>query len=130
MTNTARNFARSLSNTPAKPGTVDDPVAVAFAKRLEQRGIVSQVPGLPDVDPEPWHKKVLRILHEDKEAAEQHKAKRARREAEQAEAQVPLPAQVRSALAGDSSNHMPLNGAQVLRAALGGGRGTINGEPR
>lgn len=130
MTNTARNFARSLSNTPAKPGTVDDPVAVAFAKRLEQRGIVSQVPGLPDVDPEPWHKKVLRILHEDKEAAERHKVEKAKREAEESKTRLPLPAQLRNALVGESSNHMPLNGAQVLRAALGGGRGTIKGQPR
>jgi hypothetical protein len=49
-------------------------------------------------------------------------------EAEAEAAAKPTTAIVRDAIAG-SSGTMPLNGARVLRAALAGGPGTINGGP-
>lgn len=103
--------------------------AEVFARRLLHRGIVREVPGLPD--PEPWNRRVLRVLKEDQEAAEQYKLEQEEREAREAEAQL-SPAQllVHAVDGQPASNPLPLNGAGLLRAALGGASGTVNGQPR
>lgn len=133
MTSTARNLAQRLNRRQSKPEkAVDDPFAIAFAKRLEHRGIVS---GIVE-DDEPHHKKVLRLLTEDKEAAERAKSEKAKleRESETQQRTASVGEILMAALnqANNGAEHMPLNGEQVLRsalAALDGGNGTINGEP-
>jgi hypothetical protein len=135
MTSTARIFAQRLNNTRTEPQpTVDNDADLAILRRLEQRAVVRGA--LPDE--EPWGKKVLRTLREDREATARYEAEKAEREAAEAEAAKPLPQIVAEVLAGtgDSdgtqpapgteSRHMPLNGPGVLLAALAG-HGTING---
>lgn len=130
MNGDARGFAHRLSRTPANPWTAEnDPAAQAFAKRLAQRGIISDA--VVADDEEPHHKKVLRILKEDREWQERYEAQEAEREALEAEARL-TPAQLLAQAIGggptdSSSNPLPLNGIGVLRAALGGAGGTING---
>lgn len=128
MANSARIFTQRLRNTPAKTQTVDDEFDRAVIVRLQERGIANGV--LNDEDDEPHHKKVLRILREDREWQEHYQAEKAQREAEQAKAQLTTAQHLAKAIGGQSpSGHMPLNGAQVLHAALVGGAGTINGRP-
>lgn len=123
----ARALAQRLNNTAPKQETVNDAAAVAFARRLQERGIVGDVPGLPEDESEPWGKKVLRILREDREATERYEAEKAQREAEEAQPQTAA-GLLAAALSQANHSVMPLNGAQVLRAALAGGSGTINGQ--
>ncbi|MCW2546790.1 MAG: hypothetical protein JWN96_1250 [Mycobacterium sp.] len=73
MSNAARALAQRLNNTAPKYDNVDDAAAIAFAKRLQERGIVGDVAGmLEGVDPadEQW-KRVLQLLREEKKAAEE-----------------------------------------------------------
>lgn len=134
MTSAARTFAERLRNTPTKPQTAANDEDRVILRRLEQRAIVPSV--LPDE--EPWDKKVLRTLREDREATARYETEKAELQAAEAEAAKPLPQIIAEVLAGtgDSdgtqpapggeSGHMPLNGPAVLRVALGG-PGTING---
>jgi hypothetical protein len=52
---------------------------------------------------------------------------KAQAEAEAAEASKSVAQRLAEAIGGAKSNTMPLNVAQVLRAALAGGKGTVNG---
>lgn len=127
-TGSAKSLLGALNRLPAKAETIDGDIEQAFARRMQQRGIISGV--IHDDDGEPHADKVLRVLREDQEWQSQYEAERAQREAKQAEAELTLPQLLTRAIGGEvSSNHMPLNGSQVLRAALGGGGGTINGKP-
>jgi hypothetical protein len=132
-TGSARALARQLSSTTTpKQETAEDAAAVAFARRLQARDIVGDVAGMPEeVDPAEEHwQRVLQFLREEKEAAEEAE----RRKAEVDKPKEPTTAAELLAAALSQANHrapqaIPLNGAAVLRAALAGGSGTINGEP-
>lgn len=130
MTGAARTFAHRLSRTPANPGAAEDhPAAQMFAKRLAERGIISSA--AVNEDDEPHHKRVLRILREDREWQERYAADKAEREAQEAEVEL-TPAQLLAMAIGghDNGGHLPLNGAALLRQAVGGaGNSTINGQP-
>jgi hypothetical protein len=81
--------------------------------------------------PEPtWVDAAIEHERRHQEYVAQREAKRKAEEAEAAKAQQTtaelLANAIRQASAG-SSPSMPLNGAAVLRAALGGQRGTVNG---
>lgn len=125
----AELLTRQINSTKRTPaGTIEDEFGQAVARRLEQRGIV-KVPGLPVDETEPqWYD--LMIEH-----GRRHREFKAEREAQrQAEQQAAkaTPDLIRSTLAGAAgqpTSTMPLNGAAVLRAALNGGRGTVNGAP-
>lgn len=131
-----------------EPARIDDPVALAFARKLQARGIVA-VPGAED---EREHtRKVLQYL-KDSRILEQLDAER------KAAAEPPPPppptaatfvrqvleeeveainkeearkaAKVDNVIPQPSSSDptaVPLNGVAVLRRALAGGGGTING---
>ena len=89
------------------------------------RGI-AKVPGLPRPDPEPtW---IDRAIEHDRRTDELEAQREAQRQAEEEAAQAPktTAAILHAAIAGPSAP-LPLNGACILRAALGGGHGTING---
>src|SRR5689334_5255688 len=72
MRNAARALAQGLKSTAPKYDNVDDQAAIAFAKRLQERGIVGDVAGMPEeVDPAEEHwQRVLQFLREEKEAAQ------------------------------------------------------------
>jgi hypothetical protein len=75
-----------------------------------------------------WYEKLIEL---DRQHKEFEREREAREQAEQAAAVAPQTTAgiVRAAIANSSgsSGHIPLNGAAVLRAALAGGPGTING---
>jgi hypothetical protein len=133
--NAARLLAQRLRRTPAQPETIDA-AGRAILRRLEGRGIVRGV--LEHEDEEPWGKRLLRILREDQEAAERYEAEKAQRDAEPPR---PLTSILVGAIGGTAvpapvgptptaAPSIPLNGAQVLCAALAGlgaVNGTING---
>jgi hypothetical protein len=130
-----------------EPARIDDPVALAFARRLEARGIVA-VPGAED-ERERTRKvlqylkdsRILEQLDAERKAAaepppppppttatlvrkvlEEEVAainKEEARKAKQADNVIPQPSS-------SAPPSVPLNGAAVLRRALAGG-GTING---
>lgn len=130
MTGAARVFANHLRRTPANPGTVeDDPAAQAFVMRLAQRGIISGI--VVNDEDEPWDKRVLRILKEDREWQARYEAEKAERGTREAEAQLSPAQLLANAIGGhDTGDHLPLNGTALLRQAIGGvGSSTINGQP-
>jgi hypothetical protein len=130
MGNAARILARRLNSTNASPQTTTtDEGELTVLTRMEQRGIIRGA--VRHDDGEPHGDKVLRVLREDQEWQAQYEAERARREAAQAQAALTLPELLTRAISGgeNTSSHMPLNGPRVLRAALGGASGTINGQP-
>lgn len=128
----ARAFASRLNNQPAKAQEINDPVTVAFLRHLESRGIGKY---LADEPPEPVDRRqALRDLAEWNRNLPQYEADlKARRkaEAEAARIETLTPAQRLAEAVRDSaphSDHIPLNGAGVLKALLEGvGGGTING---
>lgn len=127
-TGSAKKLARILGATTSKNNDIIEPVDQVLIRRMQSRGIVGDVAGMPEeVAPaeERW-RRVLQFLREEKEAAEETERRRA-------EADKPKPQTAAEMLAAalSQANHsvMPLNGAQVLTAALAGGPGTINGEP-
>lgn len=125
-TGSARRVVKALAKTTAKDN-IEDALDQAMIRRMQQRGIVGEVSGMPeptDSDQE-WYDKVLAWMQAQKEIQEKAEAKRA-------EAENPAPEtaaeMLRCALTGASSpKHLPLNGAGILRAALAGKPGTING---
>ncbi|WP_176357773.1 hypothetical protein [Mycobacterium persicum] len=120
---------KALAKTTAKHDNIEDALDQAFVRRMQQRGIIGDVPGMPeqtDPDQERWDR-MLAWAQAQKEIQEKAEAKKS-------EAENPLPEtaaeMIRCALTGaNSPTHLPLNGAGVLRAALSGmgGRGTIKG---
>jgi hypothetical protein len=120
---------RAIAGTQGRtPQPITDEFARAIARRLESRGIV-KVPGLEDDEPESESDRIRAALNRYEAAAREIEAEReVKRQAdEEAEAAAkPTTAIVREAIAG-ASGTMPLNGAGILRAALAGGQGTING---
>lgn len=117
--------ARGLANTQAKAQTVDDEFAQAIARKLESRG-VTKAPVLPK-DEEPQRKKVLRILREDQEWQREYEARRKSEENTPQTTVGLIMSEIAKAATGSESPHIPLNGAQVLRAALAG-TGTVTGQ--
>jgi hypothetical protein len=132
-----------------EPPRIDDPVALAFARRLAARGIVA-VPGAEDerertrkvlqylkdsrileqleaerkaaAEPPPppptTATLVRKVLEQEAEAINKEEA----RKAAQASNVIPQPS------SSDPAASVPLNGVAVLRRALAGGGGTINGQ--
>ncbi len=122
----AAMLTRQIDSSRRKPtDTVEDGLAQAVGRRLEERHIAA-VPGLPDDQPEPeWHDIAIELHRRHEELLAEREATH---EAEQRAAQS-TPDLIRSTLAGaaqQQSSTMPLNGSRVLRAALAGGDGTIN----
>jgi hypothetical protein len=132
--NAADALKRAIAGTQGRTQQpITDEFAKAIAKRLESRGIV-KVPGLEDDEPESESDRIRAALDRYEAAARQVEAEReAKLQAEQeaAEAQRTTPDLIRQAMAEThpttSKATIPLNGAAVLRAALAGGPGTING---
>lgn len=119
---------RAIAGTQGRtPQPITDEFAKAIARRLESRGIV-KVPGLED-KPESESDRIRAALDRCEAAERQIEAERKAKRQPDAEAEAaakPTTAIVREAIAG-ASGTMPLNGAGILRAALAGGQGTING---
>jgi hypothetical protein len=128
----AEMLKRALAGTQGRtPQPITDEFAKAIAKRLESRGIV-KVPGLEDDEPESESDRIRAALNRYEAAERQIEAEReAKRLAEEEAAQNERTTAdiVREAISAStgSSGHIPLNGERVLRAALAGGPGTING---
>ena len=121
-----RALAGSQSPTPQP---ITDEFALAIARKLEARGI-AKVPGIPD-DEEGWQDTVLTFLQEqgdiEERAAERQSEAEAQHTAPPSTAAI-LVAEIANAATNSGGAHIPLNGAAVLRAALAGGGGTINGD--
>ncbi|MBM4557991.1 hypothetical protein GS466_23690 [Rhodococcus hoagii] len=119
-------LTRQINSTNRKPHAVQGGLAQAVARRLEERNI-AKVPGLPDDQPEQqWYDIAIESHRRHEEFLAEREAKN---QAEQ-HGVLSTPDLIRSALAGasrQSSSTMPLNGERVLRAALAGGGGTLNG---
>ncbi len=124
---------RALAGTQGPtPQPITDEFVLAIAKRLEARGITT-VPGIPVEEPDekPLAER-LRAFLEEQHDIEERAAER-QRQAEEEHDAPPAPQTtadiVREAISAStgSSGHIPLNGERVLRAALAGGPGTING---
>ena len=98
---------------------------VRIARKLESRG-VTKAPVLPK-DEEPQRKKVLRILREDQEWQREYEARRKSEENTPQTTVGLIMSEIAKAATGSESPHIPLNGAQVLRAALAG-TGTVTGQ--
>ncbi|MFZ3294216.1 MAG: hypothetical protein WA622_27075 [Mycobacterium sp.] len=108
---------------------LDDPFAQAIAQRLQDKGI-AQVPGLPQ-PPEPeWFDKAIAYYNaaneDQRQANEQHQT-----------APVNIVELIRATLEGLTGGPVTepvkstvpaLNSVDILRAALGGSSGTVNGE--
>jgi hypothetical protein len=117
---------KALAKTTPKHDNIEGALDQAMIRRMQQRGIVGQVSGMPepsDPDQERWDK-LLAWAQAQKEIQEKAEVKKA-------EAENPPPETaaetIRCALTGASSpKHLPLNGAGILRAALAGKPGTIN----
>ena len=111
---------------------VTDEFAQAIARHLERRGI-AKVPGL---EPEPemaWYEKWIELGRQHEELEAEWEARRkAEAEAENAPQTTAgiLLSEIAKSATGSSSAHIPLNGAQVLRAAFSGMgvHGNINGD--
>jgi hypothetical protein len=111
-----------------KPAPVEGGFAQAIARKLESRGIVS-VPGLPTDEPE-WFDVAIEHQRRQQELAAVREARRQAEEAHEAPQTTAsiLMGEIAKAATGSGSVAIPLNGAAVLRAALNGGSGTVNGE--
>ncbi len=127
MSSAAEALKRQLANTPRhNPEPVEDEFAKAIARKLESRGI-AKVLGLADPEPEmAWYEKWIELDRQHKELEAEQEARHKAKQEAQNPPQTTAGA-LHAAIAG-SSAAMPLNGASVLRAALGGGQGTINGD--
>lgn len=115
---------------PLPRPSIEDDFEQSIAAKLESRGITT-VPGLRD-EPQ-WYDLAIEQHRRDQEI---EAAREAQRQAEEA-AKIP-PRSAASSLMeaiakqanSSASGSMPLNGASVLRAALAGSPGTINGGSR
>lgn len=129
----ARAFARRMNNRPAKPPqTADSEADKAILGLFDRRGITHGAVGAES--DEPHHKRVLRILREDRKWQEQYQAEKSQREAEEAEAKLTpgelLIGALKNRSGASEADHLPLNGAALLRQVIGGvGTTTINGQP-
>ncbi|BBY06016.1 hypothetical protein [Mycobacterium noviomagense] len=126
-TGSARKLAAQLAATQPEYDNADEAAAIAFTKRLQERGIVGDVAGMPDpVDPDrEWRERVLAYF---RDMQELERRAGELRKAEASPAPQTAAGLLAAALAQANqapSQHMPLNGAAVLRAALAGGSGTI-----
>lgn len=127
----AQKLVAAMSRTPTshRPTPITDPFAQAVAKKLVSRGITS-VPGLPVDEPPEWFDLAIEHLSRRQDLAGEREARRkAEKEAQntpQTTASI-LMGEIAKAGTGSGSAMIPLNGAAVLRAALNGGRGTVNG---
>jgi hypothetical protein len=127
-----------------KPEPITDEFAQAVARKLESRGIV-RVPGLPTDEPE-WFDVAIEHHRRQQELAAEREARRQAEEVAQETLQTTasiLIGEIAKAATGSGSaanagseadplragyrTALPLNGAAVLRAALSGGSGTVNG---
>jgi hypothetical protein len=124
---------RAIAGTQGRtPQPITDEFVLAIAKRLEARGIV-KVPGLPDED-EPeleWYEKIIELNRRHEEFEREREARKQAEQEAAATAQQTTTDLIRQAMAEThpmSKAPIPLNGAAVLRAALAGGPGTMNGE--
>jgi hypothetical protein len=126
----AEMLKRALAATQGRtPQPITDEFAKAIAKRLEARGIV-KVPGLEDEpEPDPIGAALDRYQAAERAIEAEREAKRLADE-QAAQNARSTPDIIREAVStsSGSSGHIPLNGAGVLRAALAGGPGTINGQ--
>lgn len=129
--NTARKLKAAIEGggQGQRPEPITDEFAQAVARKLATRGIAS-VSGLPVDEPPLWFDVAIENLSRQQERA----AERAARQKAEEEAQnTPqnaasiLISEITKAATGSGSTTIPLNGAAVLRAALSGGGGTING---
>lgn len=119
---------RARQSRQPEPEPIEGSFEQAIARKLQSRGIIA-VPGLPS-EPEPqWYDLAIEM---NRRQAESEAQRQAEREAAEADQNRPpsLPAQIVSAIAGKTGNQIPLNGAAVLKAALAGGQGTVNGAAR
>jgi hypothetical protein len=128
MSSAAEMLKRALAGSQGHvQQPITDDLALGIAKRLEARGI-ARVPGLPEEEEtsEDRIKRVLKYLRDEKSAEAAEPQPEAAPPPQQSTAGI-----VREAISSSigSSGHIPLNGAAVLRAALAGGPGTINGGP-
>lgn len=126
----AELLTQQLNSTKRKPDPkITDGFAQAVARKLDSRGIV-RVPGLPVDDPEPeWWEVSMEHLRRQQALAAEQEARRQAEEVAQAAPQTTslLMGEIARAATGSGSATIPLNGAAVLRAALTGGGGTVNG---
>lgn len=124
--NVTRMLKRELSRTSATPRqpAEADPFAQAIGRQLEQRGIVNATGPQAEAEPE-WYDRVIAL---GQMRQRQEREWEARRQAEaQTETAPQSPAAAFAAAIGGTSVPLALNGAGVLRAALAGGHGTVNG---
>jgi hypothetical protein len=126
----AKLLTQQANSTKRKPDPkITDEFALGVARKLESREIV-RVPGLPVDEPE-WFDVAIEHHRRQQELAAQREA---RRQAEEQAKEPPqttasiLMGEIAKAATGSGSATIPLNGAAVLRAALNGGGGTVNGE--
>ncbi len=93
------------------------------------------VPGLPR-EPAPDDSLAARLKRHAQETERLQAEWEARRKADEEAQNAPqttagiLMGEIAKAATKSNSSHIPLNGAQVLRAALAGGHGTANGGER
>lgn len=134
MSGTAAALVRAMKGRNPEPEAIEGDFAQAVARRLEARGI-ARVAGLP-VEQSEWFDVVIEHHRRQVEVtAAGEERQRAERQAEEAVQEAPqttvsiLISEIARAATGSGSATIPLNGTAVLRAALGGGGGTINGEP-
>src|SRR4051812_14065857 len=81
-TGSARRVVKALPKTTAKHDNIEDALDQAMIRRMQQRGIVGQVSGMPeptDPDQERWDK-VLAWIQVQKEVQEKAEAKNAEAE--------------------------------------------------
>lgn len=126
-TGSARRLVKALAKTTANHDNIEDALDQAMIRRMQQRGIVGQVSGMPEPthpDQERWDK-LLAWMQVQKKIQEKAEAKKAEAENPPPETAAEM---IRCALTGASSpKRLPLNGAGILRAALAGKPGTLNG---
>jgi hypothetical protein len=110
-----------------RPEPITDEFTQAVARKLESRGIVC-VPGLPADEPQ-WFDLAIESHRRNEEIRAEHEAKQKAQKAAQKPRSTAsiLMGEIARAATGSGSAPIPLNGAAVLRAALNGGNGTVNG---
>jgi hypothetical protein len=111
-----------------RPEPITDNFAQAVARMLERRGIVC-VPGLPADEPQWFDLAIENLSRQQKLAAEREARRKAEEEAQNTPPNTAtiLMGEIAKAATGSGSTTIPLNGAALLRAALSGGGGTVNG---
>lgn len=140
----AKTLVRQIKRTPRKgPQPIVSASEQMVARRLESRGITGPVPGMPVPVEESEDERRSRALADLAEwyrylnSGQYEVDREARRQAEEAAKEAPpttagmlaaaIKAQAGSPANGAGSSAIPLNGAAVIRAAIAGGNGTVNG---